>query len=170
MTQKVNREQNFNLRYIGFVLLAFFLLGISSCKEPLKQIDVIIQEIESLDKQSFYCKKISFRSRDYNDDRLLLSEYYNGEKGFVIMKINEKCSVFESSLDHWKDTVDLDVNYIGKSMCQIGLGAIAVDSCSNIYFSVSSTNKYEYVIVKDEACLNKKYKYQKFKGQCFSIR
>ncbi len=158
------------MRLITFFLLLTFI-ACSDGQHP-KSIDSIIEEVNEFNKTRLYGTKSSVLSRSRGYDRIIVTDYYVPSKGGVLLKLNEECKAFVTDYSTWKDSLELEsatIKGISRCLCEIGLTAIAVDSCGNTYFSVSQVEMYEYVIIEDKNCLNDKLGYTPFRGKCYKV-
>lgn len=162
------------LKFTAVSIIIFFLFAFYGCTgtEKERSTEEVIREIEKLDKTPLKGVKAAVRSRNRGDDRIIVTDFYIPSKGGMLLKIKEDCTVFGSSSINWKGA-KLNSNTTGaisKCFCEIGLYAIAVDSFGNTYFSISQTDKYEFVLVENKNHLDNKFSYVQKKGNCYRIK
>jgi hypothetical protein len=153
----------------------FILPGCLNDPGKKKTTKEIIDDLQKVNTSSLIGYSASMRSREYDDNRIIVSDLYNRSNGGIMLIINRKTMAFSSiclvnqGTNKLKNLSKPAKQAINKSICELGLNGIAVDSCENVYFSINSVDTYQYVLVRDTNCLFKKFTYSKFMGDCFKI-
>lgn len=156
---------------VRFILLVF-IFSFLGCQESGKTEIQIIKELSSVNLYNLINRKASVSSRRNNDLRIIYSNFLDLSEGLVL-QINNDCEVSIFKKLKWSDSSKIDpksFETIEKCFCDIGLNAIAVDSCGNAYFSITRMDNYEFVLVKEKNSLDKIFTYEPYIGNCYSIK
>lgn len=137
-------------------------------------VEQAIRSMQKLDKSSLSNIAASIKSRGVSEDRsiVLASRYYGYDPGSVRLIIDNQLNVVDTEYLDWKtkDTLtSIELKFIAKTLCDIGLFGVAIDTCRNTYMSLYDEADPEYVIVSDSLCLNSRYSYELYRDNVFKV-
>lgn len=134
--------------------------------------DKILVDLIQLDKSSLKNFSASIRSRS-NGRLFVWVSHTHSKLGSVALIFDNNHNLVESNYENWNAKEELEpstIVAISKSISKIGLFGIAVDSCNNTFFSISSEDHYQYAIIEDSTCLLHKYSFQKIRNKVYSTQ
>lgn len=111
----------------------------------------------------------SFRGMDNDSKSIMLYKHMAAEKGIAVLTIDKSCTIHTIDYRKWiYPKIDSERSeLIKKSICHLNLNMLYVDSCQNTYFRATFINNKTYVIVRDSSCLDKRFNYTLFNGDCY---